>query len=454
MHEIDSSESLHLKRQIGLYAATAITIGSIIGSGIFRSPHSVAHEISSVPLTIFAWVLGGVLSFTGSLVLAELAVTHPRTGGLYVFIREGFGDRFGFVFGWASLWVIKPTVIASITSVFATYFCEAVGWPKAAELPAGVAAIGVLTYINWLGVRAGARTQSVLSTLKVAGILALCAAAFLLPHASPGAGAAPGALAAAAPSAGHPLAVALAVAMISILFAYDGWTDSTYVGGEIVNPRRNFPFAILGGTLIVVGIYVLANFAYFTVLTPAEVAQHEAVGSEMMRRVLGDWGSRALAVLVAVSTFGCVSSSVLTGPRVTLAMAADGLFWKRAAHVNERRGTPDVALWLQGVLSVVWLGCARGFEDVSGWFVTTSWVFYGLTIAAVFVQRKREREGRLDVPPYRSPFHPWTAVLFILVTAAIIASDLSATGWRAAAGLTVAALGFPVYSLMQRRRPV
>jgi APA family basic amino acid/polyamine antiporter len=196
---------------------------------------------------------------------------------------------------------------------------------------------------------------------------------------------------------------------------------------------------------------VLTNLAYFNVLSPAEVAQHEAVGSEVMRRVLGEWGSRALAVLVAVSTFGCVSSSVLTGPRVTLAMAADGLFWKRAAHVNERRGTPDVALWLQGALSIIWLGCARGFEDVSGWFVTTSWVFYGLTIAAVFVQRRREREGRLAAPLYRSPLHPWTAVLFILVTAAIIASDLSASGWRAAAGLIVAALGFPVYSLMQRR---
>ncbi len=448
MNEIDSSESLHLKRQIGIYAATAITIGSIIGSGIFRSPHSVAHEISSVPLTIFAWILGGILSLTGSLVLAELAVTHPRTGGLYVFIREGFGDRFGFVFGWASLWVIKPTVIASITSVFATYFCEALGWPKGAELPAGIAAIAVLTYINWLGVREGARTQSLLSTLKVAGILALCAAAFALPHAGPAAGAA--APSAAAPT--HPIAVALAVAMISILFAYDGWTDSTYVGGELRNPRRDFPFAILGGTIIVVALYVLTNLAYFHVLTPAEVGHYEAVASEAMHRVLGEWGSRAIAVLVAVSTFGCISSSVLTGPRVTLAMAADGLFWKRAAHVNERRGTPDVALWLQGVLSVIWLGCARGFEDVSGWFVTTSWVFYGITIAAVFVQRRREREGRLAAPPYRSPLHPWTAVLFILVTAAIIASDLSATGWRAAAGLIVAALGFPVYSLMQRRR--
>jgi basic amino acid/polyamine antiporter, APA family len=449
-----NEESLHLKRQIGLYAATAITVGSIIGSGIFRSPHSVAQEIQSVPLTLFAWILGGLLSLTGSLVLAELAVTHPRTGGLYVFIREGFGDRFGFVFGWASLWVIKPTVIASITSVFATYFCDAMGWSKGAELPSGIAAIAVLTYINWLGVRAGAGTQSLLSTLKVAGILLLCAAAFGLPHAAPAA--APAAAAAgpaeAAGAAAKPFFAAFAVAMISILFAYDGWTDSTYVGGEIVNPRRNFPFAILGGTLLVVGIYVLTNLAYFAVLSPAEVAQFPAVGSETMRRVLGEGGSRALAVLVAVSTFGCISSSILTGPRVTLAMAADGLFWRRAAHVNEQRGTPDVALWLQGVLSVIWLACARGFEDVSGWFVTTSWVFYGLTIAALWVQRRREARGELPVPEYRTPLHPIPGILFILVTAALIVSDLTASGWRAGAGLIVAALGFPVYSWMRGRR--
>jgi APA family basic amino acid/polyamine antiporter len=452
-----TEESLHLKRQIGLYAATAITVGSIVGSGIFRSPHSVAQEIQSVPLTIFAWILGGLLSLTGSLVLAELAVTHPRTGGLYVFIREGFGDRFGFVFGWASLWVIKPTVIASITSVFATYFCDAMGWPKGAELPSGVAAIAVLTYINWLGVRAGAGTQSILSTLKVAGILLLCAAAFGLPHAAPGAapglpGVDPVAGAGAAGAAAKPLFAAFAVAMISILFAYDGWTDSTYVGGEIVNPRRNVPIAILGGTLLVVAVYVLPNLAYFSVLTPAEVANFPAVGSETMRRVLGDWGSRALAVLVAVSTFGCISSSILTGPRVTLAMAADGLFWRRAAHVNERRGTPDVALWLQGVLSVIWLACARGFEDVSGWFVTTSWVFYGFTIAALWVQRRREARGELPAPEYRTPLHPVPGILFILVTAALIGSDLAASGWRAAAGLIVAALGFPVYSWMTGRR--
>jgi amino acid transporter len=237
---VPARDTVQLKRQIGLYAATAITVGNIIGSGIFRSPHSVAQELTTFKLVILAWIVGGVLSICGSLVLTELVVTHPKTGGLYVFIREAFGDAFGFVFGWANLWVIKPTVIASITSVFALYFCEAVHLPKSMELGVGCAAILLLTFVNWLGVKEGARTQSVLTTLKVIGILGVCAAAFLL-HAN----AATSALPAAAVASTKPLVIGFFVAMVSVLFAYDGWTDSTYVGGEIVNPARNIPIAIL-----------------------------------------------------------------------------------------------------------------------------------------------------------------------------------------------------------------
>jgi len=463
-----------LKRQIGLYAATAITVGSIVGSGIFRSPHSVAQELTTASAMLFAWVLGGLLSLCGSLVLAELAVKHPETGGLYVFIRRAFGDRLGFVFGWASLSVIKPTVIASIASVFAIYFCEALGLADRHRFAAGAGAIAVLTFINWLGVREGTRTQTLLTTLKVAGILGLCAAAFLLPQGGAGgsgeaasavttaAAVASGDPAGAAGPASHPLLLALVLAMIPILFAYDGWTDSTYVAGEIVNPRRNMPIAILLGTVVVVGIYVVTNLAYFAVLSPAEVAKVEAVGSETMRRVLGEWGGRALAILVAVSTFGTVSASILTGPRVTLAMAADGLFWRRAAHLDPRRGTPDLALWLQAGLSIVWLWCAQGFEDVAGWFVTTSWLFYGVTIAAIFVERARERRG--DGPNmdggagpsagngYRTPLYPLTPILFILVTVLLIGSDLSASGWRAGAGVFMAATGFLLFAFTRRQR--
>jgi APA family basic amino acid/polyamine antiporter len=247
------------------------------------------------------------------------------------------------------------------------------------------------------------------------------------------------------------------LAMIPVLFAYDGWTDATYVGGEIVEPRRNLPIAILWGTVLVVAIYVVTNLAYFRVLTPGEVAAYPVVGAETMRRILGPWGSRALAVLVAVSTFGTVNGSILTGPRVTLAMAADGLLWKPLAHLHPKRRSPDRALWAQAALSCLWLWVASSFEDVSGWFVTTMWLFYGVTTAALFVLRHRERAaGRIEgapaaAPGYRTPLYPLTPIVFILVTVAIIASDLSASGWRAAAGVIIAALGFPVYFAWRAR---
>jgi len=318
--------------------------------------------------------------------------------------------------------------------------------PDSAQFPVGAGAILLLTFINWLGVKQGAGTQSLFTTAKVLGILALCAAAFALPttHAATTMGAAPVAET-------HSFLQALALAMISILFAYDGWTDSTYVAGEVIAPKRTLPIAIVWGTWLVIGVYVLTNVAYFHVLGAEGVARYEAVGSETIRRLSGEWGARALAVLVAVSTFGTINGAILTGPRVTQAMAADGLLWRPLARLDPARGTPALALWVQAILSCVWLWCASGFEDVSGWFVTTSWLFYALTTASLFVQRRRERAGAIPEPEYRTPLYPLPAWLFIVATAMIIASDLHDSGWRAWAGVGMAAVGLPVYFLWKGR---
>jgi APA family basic amino acid/polyamine antiporter len=356
-------------------------------------------------------------------------------------------------------------VIASITSVFTLYFSQVMGWPKSTEYGVGAAAIMVLTFVNWLGVREGARTQSFLTTLKVIGILALCVAAFTIRSTH-----APSPMPAAAAASTKPLVVGFFVAMVSILFAYDGWTDSTYVAGEVINPQRVMPIAIVWGTWLVIAVYVLTNFAYFHVLGTAGVAAYEAVGSETIRRLAGEWGARALAVLVAVSTFGTTNGAILTGPRVTQAMAADGLLWKPLAALDPGRATPALALWIQAVLACGWLYIANGFDDVSGWFVTTSWLFYGLTTAALFVQRRREARGELPLPSYRAPLFPLTAIVFIGVTVVIISSDFTSSTPLAIAGLRgplasllglvpraglgvlIAALGFPVYWLWKGRR--
>lgn len=451
-----ASSQPELKRQIGLYAATAITVGNIIGSGIFRSPHSVAQELPGFTPVIMAWIVGGILSICGALVLTELAVRHPKTGGLYVFIREGFGNAWAFTFGWANLWVIKPTVIASIVSVFALYFCQIMGWGKPAEFGVGCAAIVLLTFVNYLGVKEGAGTQSVFTTAKLAGIIGLCIAAFALPstHA---------ATAITEPlvagHTGHALMQAFALSMITILFAYDGWTDSTYVAGEVKNPQRNMPIAIMGGTWLVVVVYVLTNFSYYHVLAPDEIASYAAVGSETVHRLLGDNGARALAVLVAVSTFGTTNGAILTGPRVTQAMANDGMLWKPLGALDARRESPALALWIQAALSCVWLYFANGFDDVSGWFVTTSWLFYGVTTATIFAQRAKEKRGEQGAPSYRTPLYPVTPIVFLVVTGVIIWSDFSNSGAipgtfipRAMAGVLIAATGFPVYYLWRAQK--
>jgi amino acid transporter len=446
--------NVELKRQIGLYAATAITVGNIIGSGIFRSPHSVAQELPGFTPVLMAWIVGGILSICGSLVLTELAVRHPKTGGLYVFIREGFGDQWAFVFSWANLWVIKPTVIASITSVFALYFCQVMGWGHGAEFMVGCAGIVILTLVNYVGVKEGAATQSLFTTAKLIGILGLCFFAFTVPSTHP---ANLMEHAVKAGNAGHPLMLAFALSMITILFAYDGWTDSTYVAGEVVNPQRTMPIAILGGTWLVIAVYVLTNFAYYHVLKPDEIASYEAVGSEAIHRLLGDWGARALAVLVAVSTFGTTNGAILTGPRVTQAAGADGLLWKPLAALDPKRGTPALALLIQAVLSCLWLKAAGGFEDISGWFVTTSWLFYGVTTATIFTQRAKEARGEMQPASYRTPLYPLTPIIFLVVTAVIIYSDFTNSGAipgtpipRAMAGVIIAATGFPVYWIWWR----
>jgi amino acid transporter len=289
-------------------------------------------------------------------------------------------------------------------------------------------------------------------------------AAFTLPASHP---ASP--VPAAAAASAKPLIVGFFVAMVSILFAYDGWTDSTYVAGEVIEPRRVMPIAIVWGTWLVIAVYLLTNAAYFHVLGAQGVAGYEAVGSETIRRLLGEGGARALAVLVAVSTFGTTNGAILTGPRVTQAMAADGLLWKPLAGLDPRRATPSTALWIQAVLACAWLSIAHGFDDVSGWFVTTSWLFYGLTTAALFVQRRREARGEIAAPSYRAPLFPFTAILFILVTVVIVWSDFTSSTPlaieglggplgallglvpRAGLGVLIAVIGFPVYWLWKGR---
>jgi APA family basic amino acid/polyamine antiporter len=325
------------------------------------------------------------LSICGSLVLTELAVTHPKTGGLYVFIREAFGDAWAFVFGWANLWVIKPTVIASITSVFALYFCQALHLPKSAELGVGARRSCCSPSINVLGVKEGARTQSLFTTLKVIGILGVCAAAFLLPaHA--------GAPSTTAASALREAAVRrLCRRDDPVLFAYDGWTDATYVAGEVIEPKRTLPIAIVWGTWLVIAVYVLTN-------------SRTSTCSGRRWRSTKRWAPRPCAACSAMGRHGArgagrdldVRHHERRDPDRPARDAGDGrgrLAVEAARRTRSEARDADAAPVDPGGAVVRVARWSRGFEDVSGWFVTTSWMFYGVTTAALFMYRRHEKEG-------------------------------------------------------------
>lgn len=432
-----------LSRQIGIWGIFTITVGSIIGSGIFRSPQTIAANVGDAGWSIFAWVLGGILSLCGSLAFTELSVKYPETGGPYVFLKKNFGDLWGFAFGWANMWVLKPTVIASVATVFAIYLCDLFALNNAARLPAGLFCIILLTIINIIGVQSGSGTQVVLTLLKVSGILILCGASFIFYQ----------------PLSGNPPSIfsteqggiiSFSAAMISVFFAYDGWTDSTFVAGEVKNPRRNLPIAIIGGTLFVIAIYVITNLAYFYVLSVKEVAASEAVGARVLEKIAGPSGTNLLTLLVVISTFGTVNGSILTGPRVTFAMAEDRLLFRFLAAINSKTGTPVYALAFQGVVSCIWLSVASGFEDISGWFATTAWLFYGLATATIFRERMMEKKYGADTETsYRTPLYPFTPLVFILVTVVIILSDIISSKWNAAAGLMISSTAFPAYYIIK-----
>ena len=378
-------------------------MGNIVGSGIFRSPHSIAQQIEGLPLVLAAWIGGGLLSLAGSLVLAELAVLHPRTGGLYVFIREAFGDLWGFLFGWASLWVIKPTVIASIVSVFALYFCEALRLSPGLEPLVGVGAIVGLTVINLLGVHEGARTQTLFTGLKVAGIALLCGAAFLLPH-----GAAPAgrsrAVAARAAAAVRRLrhrddlgAVRLRRLDRRDLRRRRGAQPAAQPPAG--DPRRHRPRHrdLRGDQPRVLRRPLPRRGGHDPGGRLRDRAPHPGRGRrdgagpaggdlDLRDRPTGRSSPARASRRRWPPTGSC------SGPR-------------RTSIRGGARPTPRSSC--RRVLSIAWLLAARGFEDVSGWFVTTSWLFYGLTMAATFVLRRRHGAPRAG---YRMPLYPWLPI--------------------------------------------
>ena len=438
-----------LPRRLGLFSAIAVLVGSTIGSGIFRSPAGIADKLPGPLPLLIVWVSGGIFALCGALTLAEIAGALPRTGGHFVFIREGWGRLPAFLYGWADLVLIRAAALGAIAITFAEYLLRALGndpsrgpyvdyahWIAAAT-------IGSMAIINVIGVQWGALVQNVTTVAKYGGLLLIVLLALALGLPKSG-----GHFTPAMPPGSFSVS-AFGLALVSVLWAFDGWGDLTKVGGEVKDPRRNLPRAIVLGTLAVVAIYLLANLAYLSVLTVDEIRGAKLVAADVALRLVGPVGVTLVSLTVLLSTFGSVNGSLLTGPRTFFAMADEGLFFKQVAAVHPRFKTPYVAILLDGSIGIGFV-LLRSFEQLADIFVTASLVFYILSVGAVFPLRRRPDWD----PPVRVPGYPIVPALFCLATLFLMVNALVDPGqrWGTIGVFGIIALGIPVFYLTVGRR--
>jgi APA family basic amino acid/polyamine antiporter len=435
-----------LLRILGVGSIVGIVVGTMIGSGIFIVPATVAGQVRSPLLMLAVWVAGGVLSVFGALSLAELASAYSEAGGLYVYLREAYGPLAGFLFGWTLFLVIDSGSIAALSSAFATkYLPHFVDMTPLAGKGAAVLFILVLMAVNVLGVRRGALVQNVLTSLKFAALAGIVVAVFFF---APGrwgnlAGPAP-----AGAAGGGGLISAFGLALVAALWAYKGFECSTYSSGETRNPSRTLPLGIIAGCGLVTLLYLLANAAYLYVLPAAAIARSDRVAADAMNIAVGPFGASVVSVIILFSIMGAANGHILTGPRVYYAMAKDGLFFRAMASVHPRFRTPHVSILVVGGWSIL-LGMSGTFEQLLRYVIFGHWIFMGLAVSAVFVLRKKRPDL---VRPYRALGYPVTPGLFVLAAVFVTVNALIGTFWNSFAGLAIIALGIPAYLYWKGRK--
>jgi basic amino acid/polyamine antiporter, APA family len=432
-----------LPRQLGVWSAAAVVVGSMIGSGIFRVPSTAAADTGTAALMMLTWVVGGAVALCGALALAEVAALFPRAGGLYVYLHEAYGPLVAFLLGWLIL-IISPASTAAVALAFGEYLGRLVSLTPLQVRVVAVAAILVLAAANYRSVRYGAAIQNLLTSTKVLAIAALTVAAFVVPATAPGAWDGPTTL---PPGTWGSFGLGL----VAVLFAYNGWQDATYIAGEIRDPGRSLPRALIGGAVSVTAIYLAANAAYLHVLPMATIAASPLVAADVAVRVVGQLGAAFVTALVCTSTFGTVNVAMMVYPRVFFAMAEDRLFFRAMAAVHPRYATPYAAIVLTAALGIAYV-TLRSFEQLIEIFILGSLPFWALAVGAVFVLRRRRPDL---LRPYRTPGYPVLPILFVLAMLALVWNSLREH--PRSAGLTLAAIlaGVPVYYgwARARRRP-
>jgi len=437
-------------RRLGLFSGTMAVVGGIIGGGIFRTPAVVAERVGSAGLALGAWVVGGVVALIGAFCYGELGQRRPRAGGGYVYLREAWGPLPAFLYGWTLLLVIATGAIAAVAVTFANYALALAGLPQRLTVPLAVGAIVLVSGINYVGVRPAAVTQNVFTVLKLVALAALIGAAFFTVTSTALSRPPPPST---APEGWGGVVIGVGAALVPILFTYGGWQQTNFIAEEIIDAERNLPRALVTGVAGVVVVYVLANVAYLRVLGSAGLAASTAPAAEVMRALLGPAGGTLIAAGVAVSTFGFLNLVILVTPRVLQAMAADGLFFPRLAELHPVYRTPAAAILVQAGWAVV-LTVSGTFGQLVDYVAFGDWIFFGLTVAGLFVYRARDRSGGDPAPAaaFRVPGYPWTPGLFVLAAVYVVLSAVRANPGNAAIGAGLIALGVPVYVFWTKRR--
>jgi APA family basic amino acid/polyamine antiporter len=423
----------NLRRSIGTVQATAMVVGTIIGASIFVQPSVISAQVPS-PLAVSAvWIVAGALTLIGALVTAELASAYPRTGGVYVFLREAFSPALGFLWGWAMFWSMHTGIIAAIAVVFATYVGQFV--PLGAAGARGVAVAGVLAVsaVNYVGVHHGSRLQTAFTVGKILGILGIIAVGLAVEPAQP-------VVTEGGPRPSLPPVRDFALALVAGLFAFGGWHMVTYAAGETVQPERTIPRALLLGTLLVTACYVALNAVYFRVLPLDTVVTSQRVAADAAAAAVGPRGASVVSALVVFSTFGALSGIVLAGPRVYYSMARDGLLFRWLSGIHPRYRTPHRAILLQALWASV-LVATGTYRALFTRVIYTEWIFFGLMAVGLVLLRRRAEYA----PRYRIPGFPALPLLFAASSGLIVMNQLAADALEAAFGLAVVATGIPVY---------
>jgi amino acid transporter len=439
-----------LARRLGLWSAVAVLVGSTIGSGIFRTPAGIAQRIDDVPLFFLAWVLGGAVCLCGALTYAELAAAFPRSGGIYVFLRESFGPVPAFCFGWAEVWLIRPGAYGAIGITASAYTLRTLGMDPMAPALAGIRAeqllgaafIVMVGVVNYFGIHRGAILQNLSTAFKVGALAALIVVGFTLGRSE------------GMPEAGvfsQRAAVGISpflLAMVSILWAYDGWADLSFVGGEVKDPQRTFPRALMLGTGLVVVLYLSANLVYLYLIPIEQMKGAELVAADAASLLIGPSGVVLVSAAIAVSTFGTLNGSMMTAPRIFYAMAEDRLFPKIIGRVDPRTTSPTGAVVMCTVLGVIFI-LVRTFTQLADQFIIGIWPFYAMAVAGVFMLRRR----RPDLErPYRTWGYPVVPALFLLGAVFLLGNYLVSQPGAFAIDVAFILSGIPAYHIWIRYR--